>query len=612
MSLLEEFLTDDIETSWTGNDIFETGRRDPIVERLASRVLSRIHAAFSDELTSCFIAITGLDPGYFTPIATLGRTLEKITQISQFQPNSLLSQIINSDPTASESLILEPHRNFVGLYKSNEHCKEKFTIFLREHGELFGMASFNSKIDRGFSKSFIKELQDIHALLNQRFAETIFSARLWSISRNARSFTGVEAEHVVVQKVLLSTLKSFAASGVVLRLWDNQTSTLPVSYSASAEDETSGPIISNFLSASGSPAEQVSQIVFVEKIRNWLVVTDTAKGLRQEGTHCPEALIQNILSSGIRSFFVFPLDVSDGQRIGTLSVFHTFLRNYSWRDLALASVAGQKVSDSILLLRSQSELTDKNTNLELAKKNLEQEHALVTGAEITSLLSHDLGHKLIAVRNSYERCEEDAKKAIKNRKSFDSIKMSFDSLRGDIDTVSRTMSSINAVFSSYNSHNGGTSRFSVINAVESVFFTLRDAMNRANMQHSFTGSDKITMQGNHQIFELVIFNLLVNAIQAQRQSKSSRRNTVYVKVAQHDIGNQAQIVELDFWDQGPGIDRNLFPNPQDIFVLGTSSKGGTGRGLAVSRNLLNVFFAADMKLFDPATAYFRITVKEPK
>ncbi len=64
---------------------------------------------------------------------------------------------------------------------------------------------------------------------------------------------------------------------------------------------------------------------------------------------------------------------------------------------------------------------------------------------------------------------------------------------------------------------------------------------------------------------------------------------------------------MTFWDEGPGINRQEFQDPNDIFIIGrTTKKHGTGTGLAVSRSLLGRYFNAQLTLENPENALLRI------
>jgi signal transduction histidine kinase len=611
VSNLEGLFEEDFETQWTIEDIQRVRSSAPVAKRLAERLTKRLKREFGEEIGSAYLAFSGIKAGYFVPIAAVGREIENILEISQFSVNCLISKIIVEDPKVIDHLVEEPHIAHADTYASKIPCKQKFTIFLREHGELFGIFSINSPKDRNFTPGFISSIRAIHPRLNQTFAEVSFSERLWNISTNSPNFTGEEHEDEILNGLLEVTLCCFAASGAIIRIWDQGESKLDLKYSAVARDPESLQIVTSKLSSPGSAGERVSRSVFEATTDTWIVATNYDSKIKVAGAEYCQSDVNELFDMGISSFFVFPLVESGHKRAGTLSVFHTFSRLYSWRDLALATIAGQKVVDAITLIKKQNELSDKNTDLQIANTNLEQEHGLVTGAEVASLLSHEVGHRLFSIKNTFEELEDTVKSAMRKQLVFDAVKPALSELETSIEAAQRTMATINSVFTSYNNAIESNSSFSVTRTIQEVFDTLSDALSRNRIDIDVTGSEKVMLKGNQQILGLVVFNLLVNSIQAQRNQRSPKKNTVHVRIREMS-GEKSRpaVVAVDFWDEGPGINRTHFPNADDIFLLGSSSKGGTGRGLAVSRNMLNVFFAADINLVDPKTAFFRLTFRQ--
>ena len=112
----------------------------------------------------------------------------------------------------------------------------------------------------------------------------------------------------------------------------------------------------------------------------------------------------------------------------------------------------------------------------------------------------------------------------------------------------------------------------------------------------------LTVNGPRRVLTQVFYNLLINSIDAGRSRKRPRPMQVFI----HAHAEASKVV-IQFWDDGPGINRVTFPNPGDIFIIGRTTKpNGTGTGLCIARLWLGRYFDGDLQLDEPETARFRV------
>ena len=148
--------------------------------------------------------------------------------------------------------------------------------------------------------------------------------------------------------------------------------------------------------------------------------------------------------------------------------------------------------------------------------------------------------------------------------------------------------------------------------IESIESTLAGALNRnrVSVKAQYTGSTKLF--GPKEVLIQVFYNLFINSLDAIRSVGKNKPSAIYVHVHEERTTNPRRIL-VQFWDDGPGISKNAFPDPKEIFVIGRTSKtGGTGTGLPVARRLLAQYFQGDISLDRPEQARFRILLPDSR
>jgi signal transduction histidine kinase len=604
------------ESAWQPEDISNPRGGIHVLRRYLDQILSEIQKTFP-EVEAAYAAISGIEPGTFKPIAVIGRSLDEIPISRTSGPTTLASQVLLKMDRETVALIDNP-AGFI-LFRGSHKIRSKVLIKLDGYGEVFGFISLDTTNADGFSKRLVEEMKLVQPGLSRVLAESVFSMRLWDATLSFDNPDANQTLQNVYESISERTLLALAATGAVIRVFDPATGRLvPVEFlgpHTSPEDDT----IMEFLLSERSPGEQIAQKVFNDPMFHWTIgMLQDKKASIFSGTEISGDDEDKLRAVGIHAYGVFRLQselssLADTQkRVGTLSFFHRHPRRYSWRDIALANALTQRAADLIALHRqntnltkTRDELSRKNQELQKAYGSIELESGILTRVEVVSLLSHDLGHKALAVESGVEKFIAQVSKALRENRQFGSISNDANKLKELAFSVRKDLYNINQLF------NTGTAvvidqTFALKSVVEEVFKTLEEPLERNDLFRNIEIPESVTLLGNRSVLLQIFFNLVINSIDAQKMRRNPRRNTIHIQAAL-ETGLGGSPVVVKFWDEGPGINQSVFPNPDKIFELGATSKSqGTGRGLPISRYLLNVYFAADMELTDPRTAHFRL------
>jgi signal transduction histidine kinase len=609
----ERLWTMEGESAWQPLDVSTAHGGMRVLGRYLEEILNEIRNTFP-EVTAAYAGIAGIEAGVFKPIVATGRGLQGIVPSRSSEANTLVSQVLLH--TADDVVIIEnPAKR--PLYRGSSDIAAKAVIKLRGYGELFGFISLDTHVQQGFAPSFLDEMRYIQPALSRVLAESVFSMRLWEATFSLGNPGANQTIDDIYKSIAERTLVAFAASGAVVRVFDPNAGRLPAKEFAGPHRSKRDDEVMEFLLDPVSIGEQVAHKVFDDPQFHWTIgMLEDNRDPFFSGTAISAEDESKLREGGIHAYGVFRLESEFSslsqthKRIGTLSFFHRHPRRYSWRDVALAKALSQRAADLIALHRqttrlakTSDELLKKNKELQVAYDNIELESRVLTRVEVVSLLAHDLGHRAIAVVAAVERFIREVIKALRENKQFGSISSDAEKLREAANAVKLGLYSVNQLFSQ-RSNSPVEEEFHLREVVEEVFRTLEEPLERNDIVKSVTIPETIKLRGNKSILLQVLFNLVINSIDAQKMRRHPRRNTIYL-----DATIDSSDVILKFWDEGPGINRAVFPDPNEIFDLGATSKPeGTGRGLPISRNLLNVYYGADMSLVDPRTAHFRIRI----
>jgi signal transduction histidine kinase len=189
---------------------------------------------------------------------------------------------------------------------------------------------------------------------------------------------------------------------------------------------------------------------------------------------------------------------------------------------------------------------------------------------MASSLAHEINQPLVAIRLNAEMLLDEAKK--QNAHEFIQVNLQY--LIGDVDRIDGIVNKIKQFF--YNNY----SDFKAVNLaalVRFVFEYVEDECNEKQIDLLMNVDPDLNVHGDQGQLQMVVFNLLNNAIDALETLDGQRCITV-------ESGIQDGHITLSVSDNGPGVAHELRDRMFDLFR--TSKSDGMGVGLWLSRAVM--------------------------
>jgi signal transduction histidine kinase len=526
-----------------------------------------------------FVKIERNGPNYFETIGTRDATHHVVRRLLNLNPKTYLN-----------------HTRMEDLCQVSKDNRE-LIIWLYGRGEFFGFIQFTSSLlalDFHAISEIKKDVPHIlHFLAEENFAFRV-NALLEPLGIKGADGRDTFSPKAVVQFVT----RCFGADGAILRLVD-QEGFLPV--------EATDGIVNETLIEMRAPGRLVSGKLAAAKNANWAAIVMDDASYTFGGMLIDREDRDALRGAGIQCLVIAKLwdESIEGSRkpLGTISYYFMRPSYFSRRDLTLFRAFCRRVSDRLVLERAFEELKAKAAILEAQGRRM-------TYVEVANLLAHDLWHKSQAARSLASELGDLLDSSVKS----DNIKGNRHAIAEILAKSKDVMASTGTLHSSHNmlkSIQGinpgqlpGRSTFGLLDKVRHVEKTLMPALNAQKITLNVTIPNSIMVEGPEVMFEQVIFNLFINTIDAAKSRPRTR--PMKIDVNAHESAGR---VVFRFQDDGPGIDPQLFPNEQEVFVIGrTSKKDGTGTGLAIARQIIGSHFRGNLTLTGRRPPLFTIDV----
>jgi len=554
-----------------------------------------------------FMALTGFEVGKYTPLAQVGYS------------RAALASLPTSDSTQPESALLKAEkmihvRTGTSSLVGSDHpvASHNIHVTLIGHGEMIGFICLERVQSQPFEPSAIERLGRSIRLLTSIIAEQNFSIRVHRLAQAFRN--SAPARNGTLDKLFdeiadVAAL-AFAADAVVLRIYHPDQEALRVAASKGA--------VSPELLVERRLGEHIAGKLLKDDIHDWAAISIEDAGA-PSGLAFGRVERQTLLDSGVKACLIMRLASEtsaddENKHIGTLAYHMRRPHRFSWRDLVLYRSFCQRAADAIALERQTLRLRKSKEDLELEHMLVLAQSSQVTTTDIFKLISHDLFHRSFhacATLDDYIRRVEKVTK--KQGQETDLLREEGEKALYAATDIQSTLGKLRTMEQSANRLEiPPASQIKIKDVVDEVENVLSGPLSRNKITIRRNFSDDISLFGPHSIFVHVIFNLVINSIDAARTRTTSKPMSIHIHARREVFGNGPRVV-IQFWDEGPGINRKRFRDPKEIFKIGVTTKpNGTGTGLPVTRHLLNTHFGGSIQLQDADKALFRLDLLATK
>ncbi len=474
--------------------------------------------------------------------------------------------------------------------------KHFYPVRLDSAAEFFGVLVLCSDKPSAFTGESLVTIKKSEPLMKRLLAEAVFNSRLTSLSAPLRLSLHDGAQGFF-DDITARACQTLAADGSVLRLvsYDSGVSLSPRS--------SFGLLSDQFQLSPGSVFERICLQLFNSS--NDITVHTLTGNIDDEffGEKILDSDVRELAKHGIQTFMIMKLSSKihkTPRPLGTLSVFHRLPQVFSPRDISLYKGFCERISNELTILGEIS--SERATN-----RMLQAQSAQFLRAEITALLGHDFGHKVLHLEKFLaDLIDELSKKKDDTLTSLNSVK----NLRRTKDDLKKYVNTLNMLVRG----NDTITTFEVIGVFNEIYDALKPVFERYNMDMDRRADSSLKLTGDREAFRQCLFNLVLNSIDAHRAMVGERiprkTNTIYMH-CQVEPSKRKRVLRFKIWDEGPGISWAHFPNAQDIFEMGTTSKRegtGSGLGLPAARTILHFKFDSDLELTDRKSARFEFLI----
>jgi two-component system sensor histidine kinase HydH len=205
-------------------------------------------------------------------------------------------------------------------------------------------------------------------------------------------------------------------------------------------------------------------------------------------------------------------------------------------------------------------------SLRATLRALSQRESLVAVGEFAAALAHEVRNPLTSIRIDLQRVDEKLDPA-------SPLRVHLGRALREVQRLDQTVSGALRIARSG----------SIVNAITDLTVPLRRAIEvatpafaerQARLEPMDPRRDALTVRGDDGALEQLFLNILLNAAQALEPGGSAG-----VRVSAAD-----RVVELEFWDTGPGITADRIEKVFEPFY--STKKDGTGLGLPVARQIV--------------------------
>jgi len=540
------------------------------------------------------VYISGFEPGMLMPAAAFPRT-DNEDDAASINVNDLNNELAKRLRDIDVKKLFDVRRSEDLIWHDSNN--NRLIVWLFGRGEVFGLIALQGR-SVGMPDEGLTKLRSIVRDLVERVAEENFAFRTHILSDPfGANLTTAEEIQSFHQRVVDNTCTGFGADGAILRLVDGDQLNVVA---------TSG-VLEDWIISSRKIGEGASGKIASGQFGDWSAITVEDPSLDRGNLNIGSEERLSLSRAGVKSLVLSrlgpELTATNSDSVGTLSYYFFRPHLYSRRDIHLFRAFARRVSDMLLLREQIVEIGAKNSLLE-------SQASRMTYVEVANLLAHDLWHKGFSV--GYD--VKEVQRTLHRELNRDGVRWPDITKRNLVETVEAAAKSAVALESTTQTLRAIStaglqdeayepSTFDPAEVVEHVRRTLVPALERQKIAVRVT-APKMRIHGPRYMFEQVIFNLVINSIDAAKGRSRTRPMEIHV-----NIHSEQKNMILRYWDDGPGIDFVVFPELQSVFKIGaTSKKHGTGTGLPIARQLIGSYFKGQLTIDDRRPARFTISI----
>jgi signal transduction histidine kinase len=496
-------------------------------------------------------------------------------------------------PTADQQLAIFGNVQLNGeVWIADLHSRE-------EHIGFVVLVTYN---EASLSPLPIEETEAVLALLNRLVGDAVFAYRMEVLAAPIRTKASQPSQSEYCSAAASTLVKGIGVDGVIIRLLRKDHNTLE---EMAREGHLLESADSELLQ---SNRERICRKVF-ESSSGFAVLSTHADGSKiaespPESIEMGESEIRLLNEIGIKSLVLIRLESNRRQtglpeRLGTIAAYASDPRKFSSRDLQLLHTFSQRTSDDISLFQAKEELDTYRLKLETSMD-------ACTRAELVALLAHDLYKRIENVGESVEELIAATTKALREKRGIDFISSFTEKATKQTEELANR---IHQIKRSHRRLDEKPDKFNVADIAEDVRDTVEPSVRAIKMTcEVLRQPGNLNLVGVASVWRMVLLNLVMNSIDAQKNLRKQKLNHVLIKCREESVGGKRSVVVI-VSDDGPGINRGIFQNPQAIFDMGVTSKStGTGLGLPVSRSLIQTYFDGSLLLLADKPTVFEVVL----
>jgi signal transduction histidine kinase len=236
------------------------------------------------------------------------------------------------------------------------------------------------------------------------------------------------------------------------------------------------------------------------------------------------------------------------------------------RDLGSAREAQQRELEARVQL-------EKSVGLE---RRMQHAQRLAAVGQIAASLAHEIGSPLHVISGRAQYASELEKP--------EELKDNLRVIAQQADRITRVVQQLLSVARRPSPRHVDVSLFDIARAVTDLLGP-QARIQRVELSMTSTEGEIPTIHGDPDALQQVVFNLVLNAIQAQPEGGSVTVSLSRAK-DRDSLGNERDSVAVDIADRGPGVPEAQREMIFEPFATTKEGRGGTGLGLAVVRGIV--------------------------